>query len=249
MLLTTTLVSQHACLLCCRFPETCDKNHIRYFEDRDGYHCEMVLPHFKNDTIKGTQYLPMSQLLRIPFIQLEQAHQFLASLAPTLWFNTSGGLYKKDYWSTICSKALTLPDGRRITAKDFRCVSVVCLAAGTVHPDLACLPWPHCRHLFATAWRDFINCPSTQLTNFTIHELDAAAADLMCSSTYSFNAAYDNTNRVRGNKVIMAHWDKFMAYVKDQHELQQSTSDWDPLMMDLSYLSLNTDFSQFTDTT
>jgi hypothetical protein len=94
-------------------------------------------------------------------------------------------------------QALTLPDGRRITAKDYR-------------------------HLFATAWRDYINTPSTQLHNLTLHELDAAAADCMCSSTYAFNTAYDDSNRQRGMLTILEQWIKFKEFVKRQWEVQQS---------------------------
>lgn len=106
--------------MACRNPEACDKNHLRYFTDLTGQHIELVLAHFKNDTIKGTQYLPMNPILRLPLVYLEQAHKILFPTAPTLWFNTRGVAYEQAYWSTICSKALTLPDGRRITAKDYR---------------------------------------------------------------------------------------------------------------------------------
>lgn len=94
-------------------------------------------------------------------------------------------------------QALTLPDGRRITAKDFR-------------------------HLFATAWRDYINCPSTKLLELSVHELDAAAADLMCSSTYAFSRAYDDSNRVRGLQTVLLHWGSFQAFVKRGWELRRS---------------------------
>ena len=157
----------------------------------------MVLAHFKNDTIKGTQHLPLSKFFKGPFIYLEQAHDYLASQCPTLWFNTHFQTYQKAYWSTICSKALTLPDGRRITAKDFR-------------------------HMFATAWRDYINCPTTKLLDTSLHELDAAAADLMCSSTQAFTNAYDHTNRVRGTQTVLSHWLSFKSYVESQQKLKES---------------------------
>lgn len=67
-------------------------------------HMEMVLAHFKNDTIKGTQELPLSSMFEGPLVCLEQAHEFLAASCPTLWFSTKSLMYKSDYWSTICSK-------------------------------------------------------------------------------------------------------------------------------------------------
>lgn len=94
-------------------------------------------------------------------------------------------------------QALTLPDGRRIAAKDFR-------------------------HLFATAWRDYINSPGTRLLEMTVHELDAAAADLMCSSTQAFSRAYDDSNRVRGLQTVLLHWSSFQAFVKKEWELRKS---------------------------
>ena len=78
------------------------------------------------------------------------------------------------------------------------------------------------RHLFATAWRDFINCPSTSLAQLTVHQLDAAAADLMCSSTQAFSNSYDDTNRVRGNLTVMEHYPDFKSYVEKQHKLKQT---------------------------
>lgn len=136
-------------------------------------------------------------LLKGPIIFLELAHDFLAKDCPTLWFSQYSKPYESSYWSTICSQALTMPDGRRITAKDFR-------------------------HLFATAWRDYINKPATQLQGITLHELDAAAADLMCTSTYAFTNSYDDTNRVRGEKSVMAHWVRFQQHVRQEYQLRQS---------------------------
>lgn len=110
-------LSMLCCTLQCRDPEQCDKNHLEFTKDCEGRHLTMVLAHFKNDTIKGTQHLHMADQMHNPFIYLEQAHNFLAPNSPTLWFNSYGETYSESYWSTICSKALTLHDGRRITAK------------------------------------------------------------------------------------------------------------------------------------
>lgn len=184
-------------LAACRDPQGCDKNYIKWYQTQEGWGCELVLAHFKNDTIKGTQHLPLSHKLRGALVYLERAHAYLGIDCPSLWFSNRGEVYKKDYWSTVCSRALTLHDGRRITACSYR-------------------------HLFATAWRDYINCPSTKLGEMSMHELDAAAADLMCSSTNAFTAAYDDTNRVRGTRIIMAHWQDFTQFVRREFELKQS---------------------------
>lgn len=185
------------CVKGCRVPDACEKNHVRYMRNSDKKYCELVLAHFKNDTIKGTQHLPMDKHFKHLFCYLEQAHSYLGPECPTLWFNSYGETYEQCYWSQICSKALTLPDGRRITAKDYR-------------------------HLFATSWRDFINLPSTTMAGLTLHELDAAAADLMCTSTYAFTNAYDDTNRARGITVVMEKWIPFLQFVANDFRLKSS---------------------------
>jgi hypothetical protein len=139
----------------------------------------------------------MERHFKYLFIYLEQAHQYLYPGSPTLWFNTYGEPYGEAYWSQICSKALTLPDGRRITAKDYR-------------------------HLFATAWRDFINLPSTIMQGVSLQELDAAAADLMCTSTQAFTNAYDDTNRARGTKLVLQKWEAFTQFVANDFRLKSS---------------------------
>lgn len=88
----------------CRNPAGCDKNWIRYYRNDADVFVEMVLAHFKNDSIKGTQVLPLSELFQPPLVCLEQAHEYLARRCPTLWFNTKGVMYSTEYWSTVCSK-------------------------------------------------------------------------------------------------------------------------------------------------
>jgi hypothetical protein len=82
----------------------CDKNWVRYYCNLTGNNLELVLAHFKNDNIKGTQRIPLSKMLMGPFIFLEHAHDYLCLECPSMWFNTRGEMYKPDYWSTICSK-------------------------------------------------------------------------------------------------------------------------------------------------
>ena len=76
--------------------------------------------------------------------------------------------------------------------------------------------------MFATAWRDYINKPETQLQGITIHALDAAAADLMRTSTYAFNNSNDDTNRGRGERSVMAHWKDFMEHVEQDYQLRRT---------------------------
>lgn len=216
-------LSMLCCTLQCRDPEQCDKNHLEFTKDCEGRHLTMVLAHFKNDTIKGTQHLHMADQMHNPFIYLEQAHNFLAPNSPTLWFNSYGETYSESYWSTICSKALTLHDGRRITAKVAAHVIIDCMS-WSCNPTSqgCCLLLQDFRHLFATAWRDYINTPTTTLADLTMHQLDAAAADLMCSSTQAFTNSYDDTNRVRGNMVVLAKYKSFKTYVETRYKVKQT---------------------------
>lgn len=175
----------------CRDPESCEKNHVECYVIRgDKAKYFLVIPHFKNDVLKGTQALPMQQGLGMSLIYLEQASLYLKPGSKISWFNRCGELYPQAYWSMICSKALKLPDGRGVTAKDYR-------------------------HLFVTMWRDFINNPKTQLEDLTFHALDAAAAHMMCSSTEAFTNAYGDTNRSRGQLTVMEMYSKFQAFVRE----------------------------------
>lgn len=162
--------------------------------------------------MKGTQVLPIQQGLGMALIYLEQASLYLKPDSQILWFNMSGELYPQAYWSVICSKALKLPDGRRVTAKDYR-------------------------HLFVTMWRDFINNPKTQLEGLTLHALDAAAAHMMCSSTEAFTNAYDDTNRSRGQMTVMEMYNKFQAFVREDFLDLQSQQVVDPSTVALESLT------------
>lgn len=192
--------------------DNCGKNHITYFKDRKGTHAELVLWHFKNDAIKGVQHVPLAPKLLEKILFLEQARAAIYPTCPTLFCDTQGLVYKSAYFSTVVSKACILGD-ERLTANDYR-------------------------HLFATAWRDFINCPTTKLLDLTVHQLNAAAADMMLNSTEAWSAAYDDTNRNRGIFTVLAKWPKFVEFVKEAHLDLMSKDPIDPLTVDLASLSL-----------
>lgn len=196
--------------LLCRNPGACEKNHVEYYTlwDNKQQHL-LMLPHFKNDVIKGTQALPLNLKLAMAFLLLEEASNFLHPQGPLFWFKNDRTTYSPPYWSQVCSKALRLPDGRRVTAKDFR-------------------------HLFATMWRDFINQPSAQLAGLNLHTLDAAAAHMMCSSTIAFTNAYDDTNMARGMFYVMQHYGDFRAFAREDFLDCQSRQSINPSAIDLS---------------
>lgn len=173
----------------------CPGNYISYIKNSEGYHADLVLTHYKNDSIKGTQYIRMAKQFLDKFALLHQAQVYLAPTSPILFFmSSSDELYEDAYWSTVCSKALSLPD-KWITSKDFR-------------------------HLFGTAWRDFINCPRTKLLDLTVKQLDTASADMMSSSTEAMDKAYDDSTRDRNTQTVMLLMPKFRKFIHDAHELK-----------------------------
>jgi hypothetical protein len=122
---------------------------------------------------------------------LERAHEYLGPKCPTLFFKDDCTPYGSPYWSQICTNALSFDDNS--------------INATTI------------RHLFATAWRDYINTPSATLQDLSRQQLDAAAADLMCTSTDAYDCAYDDSTRQRGTCVVMDQWASFSQFVYDSH--------------------------------
>lgn len=193
-----------------RNPSTCPKNHIRYYQDRHGYHASLKATHFKNEAIKGPQDIPLSPSLLKPLSILEKAINAMAPSSPTLFFAQDGDPYKGPYFSYVASKAISY-DGVHLKANDLR-------------------------HMFATLWRDFINAPSTKLINLTINDLNASAADLMLNSTQAWSASYDDTSRDRAIHTTFSLWPQFHAFVKQAHLDHASTKEWDPLTISLDVL-------------
>lgn len=198
-------------LLHCSDTKKCTKNHVHYFKDRSGYHAEFIMAHFKNDNIKGIQHLPVAQKL-LPLLSfLERAHAWASKNAPTLWCMANNkSIYAQAYWSIVCSDKLSF-GGHKLTAKHFR-------------------------HLFATAWRDYINSPASQLNEISVRALDVAAAELMLSSTDAYDVAYDDTNRARTINTIFHHWDKFVEFVHEQHKDIKSREPFNPITIDMQLL-------------
>lgn len=194
----------------CRHPTKCPKNHVDFFEDRHGIHASLFAIHFKNDAIKGEQELPLSPSLLKPLTMLAQgiAHSF--PLATHLFFDTHGSLYKGPYFSHVVSQAISV-DGLHLTATDVR-------------------------HMFVTLWKDFINCPTTQLLDLTMHQLNASAADLMLNSTNAWAISYDDTNRNRAINTTLHMWPKFVKFVKEAHLDAISRKELNPLNIDIATL-------------
>lgn len=166
--------------------------------------------HFKNDSVKGEQHLPLTPSLLEKFVYLEQAIASKMHNSPTLFCSHSGDVYGEDYFSTICSGVLSY-DGVHLTCNDLR-------------------------HKFVTSWRDFVNSPTTQLYEFSVQQACAAASNLMLNSTQVWDATYDDTNRARGILIVMRLWPKFLNFLKEQHLDLESREDWNPLTTPLDEL-------------
>ena len=199
----------------CRDAE-CPKNHISYYKNRKGYRADFVLPHFKNDAIKGTQRLPVAQQNLEVLAMLEKASAYChthssATDVTTLFHDSTGKLCQAAYFSIVAAKQLTFGD--------IRCT------ANTL------------RHSFATAWRDFLAIPTTQLMGVTATQLEAAAAGMMLNSTEAWNSTYDDTTMNRSIHATLALWPRFQAFVKEQHLDKVSEVPWDPVSIDIATLS------------
>ena len=194
----------------------CPKNHVHYYKDRKGHHAELHLVHFKNDSIKGAQRLPLSQSYLGMLALLEQGSAYYSTLGgeptTTLFYSLAGCVYAGPYFSTISANLLTFGEVR-CTAVDFR-------------------------HIFATLWKDFIASPTTQLHGLTTQQLEEAAAGLMLNSPAAWAISYDDSTVSRGIHTTLALWPKFQAFVKAQHLDKASEEPWDPLTVDLAALAL-----------
>lgn len=173
--------------------------------------------HFKNDAIKGAQHLPLAHANLLVVTMLEQAAAFYGTLpgkqtVSTLFYAHDGSLYKGPYFSTIAATLMSF-HGVRATANTFR-------------------------HLFTTAWRDFIASPTTQLIGLSAKQLEDAAAAMTLNSPDAWNIAYDDSNIARGIHCCLAMWPKFTEYVHQQHLDKVSEEAWDPLTASLADLTL-----------
>jgi hypothetical protein len=149
---------------------------------------------------------------------MEQAAAFmgtqLSSRPATLFFGQAGNVHKQGYFSTISARALSQAVGLTwATANDFR-------------------------HMFITAWRDFISCPSTQLAGLTAQQMEDVAASMMLNSAAVWEQSYDISTVQRGMNSIIAMWPKFMAFVEQQHLDKTSEEPFDPLLATLAGLGL-----------
>lgn len=164
---------------------------------------EMVLVHYKNDNLKGPQHVPLAPHLLEMLVLLEQAIHAIFPTSTTLFFMEDGKPYQLPYFSTVVGDYLTFA-GVRCTAN-------------------------HWRHVFTTLWRDFLACPTTKLLDYSVQQLEEGAAQLMLNSTEAWNAAYDDTDKVRAILHTMALWPQFQEYVHSMHDAKMSEKAWDPL--------------------
>lgn len=181
----------------------CIKNHVAYTKVLGKHTAEMVLVHFKNDAIKGPQHIPLSPLLLEMMVLLEQAVHAIFPTSATVFCMENGRPYQLAYFSTVVGDYLTF-DGVRTTAN-------------------------HWRHVFTTLWRDFLSSPTTKLLDFTVQQLEEGAAQLMLNSTQAWNAAYDDTDKLRAILHTQALWPKFREFVHNVHTAKMSEEPWNPL--------------------
>lgn len=172
--------------------DKCPCNHLRLFKDRHGFHAEMILVHFKDDTMKGIQRLPLAWELLEPIVMLQQGRAQVFPNSSALFPTTRGELYKQDYFSTVVAGYLSLPT-QRVTYRLFR-------------------------HLFPTLWRSFIHRPSTKLHDMTVRHLEAAAASLMLTSSDMLGTVYDDSTLHRATNVVLALWPEFVKFVEQDYK-------------------------------
>ena len=188
-------LSKAATSVWCRDP-ACEGNHIKYTKDKDGFMAALVLPHFKNESIKGVQEVPLSpKWLRLVAL-LERAAAAHRPSTGTLFCATDGTLYKEAYFSTVSTTALSF-NQQKCTSRHFR-------------------------HLFTTNYKAFTTDPGTTLRGISAHVVQQAAADLMLTSTQMLDSTYDDSAREKGTAAVMSLWPKFKEYVKEQHLKKRS---------------------------
>lgn len=78
------------------------------------------------------------------------------------------------------------------------------------------------RHMFATAWKDFVQSPQAAFYELTAGQMLAAAADLMLSSTNQLDNTYDDSNRGRGTMACLSQYSKFREFVRQAYMVKQT---------------------------
>lgn len=198
----------------CRKVE-CTKNHVLYIKNRKGHTAMFEVVHFKTEPSKGKQTIPLAKGTVEVFMMLEKASHFYNTQVDadvtTMFHKMDGTTYKDAYFSTVASTILTI-DGERCLARHFR-------------------------HMFATNWRDFIQCPTTKLYEIGVDELEEAATRLTLTSPEAWDAAYDDTTIVRGMHTVVALWPKFKEFLFSKHLDKLSEVEWDPLTTTMADLA------------
>lgn len=182
--------------------EDCTSNRFDFYKDRKGHHVDIVLLHFKNDSDKGKMRLQMAPKL-LPLLAMnERAAACHQPATHMLFCKRDGGMYGQCYWSATCTETLSLPSGVKLNANKLR-------------------------HMFATAWRDFVHSPGAlegcvPFSSIMRVELTAAAAGAMLNSVDMWDKHYDDSFRHRGMAEMCKLWPRFVEFVKEAHLDQRS---------------------------
>lgn len=91
------------------------------------------------------------------------------------------------------------------------------------------------RHLFITAYRDYLMHPSTAHHRETVVNAIQGAAAMMQNSPGVWDH-YDDVTGDRKMAMAMAHWPHFQAFMRKKDETYMSREDIDPLTFDFSSL-------------
>lgn len=176
-----------------------------------------MLVHFKNDCIKGPQALPLSKGSLQVVALLDQASAFMHTKCRepvcTLFFSHENGRpFKSNYFSTIAANVLSMYSVR-CTANTFR-------------------------HMFVTAWKDFISSPNTQLLGLSAQQLETVAASMMLNSPEAWAFTYDDSTVARGMHIILSLWPRFLSFVYGLHLDRVTEKEFDPATATMAELSL-----------
>ena len=186
------------------------------FETNDvhGKHCKLSWVHFKDGETKGPQLIPMSPELQKVAATLERAAAAHPAAPDAIFCMDNGSPHTDVYFSKICSTSLSFVTGDGTVAK---------ISPNTV------------RHKFSTSFRNFSHHSALPLA---AADMEHAAAEMMLSSTLSWDLAYDDARASRSMHDVLAAWPQFLEFVKQEHMAHVSTKSWDPLSEEFASLTI-----------
>lgn len=189
----------------------CKTNHFVFFHDKNGYHAEFYMVHFKNESAKKQCTIPLAPKLMEKIVYLEKGRQAVYPRSPTLFHKGNGSVFAAPYFSTYCARLMTFGNST------FHAIAM--------------------RHVFATSLREFAHSPKSKLLQRAIDELERDCATLMGNKPTSWDAAYDEgSSLTRKISLAIAHWPDFEAFVKETDSLLKSRKPFDPLKIDIAVL-------------